>query len=110
MVQYAGHHPPADRLVWREDGDRWAAFWLAGDRLVAALTVDRPRDLVQARRLMERGATVDAARLADPARRRSRTPSAGCPGGPWTGRLPGAAWQAGRVTDLDSSRRWCRPG
>ena len=35
--------------MWREDGERWAAFWLAGDRLVAALTVDRPRDLVQAR-------------------------------------------------------------
>ncbi len=67
MVQYAGHHSPSDRLVWRDDGERWAAFWLAGDRLVAALTVDRPRDLVQARRLMERGATVDAARLVDPA-------------------------------------------
>lgn len=66
MVQYAGHHPAGDRLVWREDGERWAAFWLAGDRLVAALTVDRPRDLVQARHLMERDATVDAALLADP--------------------------------------------
>ena len=66
MVQYAGHHPAGDRLVWREDGERWAAFWLAGDRLVAALTVDRPRDLVQARHLMERDATVDAAMLADP--------------------------------------------
>ena len=66
MVQYAGHHPAGDRLVWREDGERWAAFWLAGERLVAALTVDRPRDLVQARHLMERGAAVDAARLADP--------------------------------------------
>jgi NADPH-dependent 2,4-dienoyl-CoA reductase/sulfur reductase-like enzyme len=67
MVQYAGHHPAGDRLVWREDGERWAAFWLAGDRLVAALTVDRPRDLVQARHLMERDASVDAALLADPA-------------------------------------------
>jgi 3-phenylpropionate/trans-cinnamate dioxygenase ferredoxin reductase component len=67
MVQYAGHHPAGDRVVWREDGDRWAVFWLAGDRLVAALTVDRPRDLVQARRLMQRDATVDAGLLADPA-------------------------------------------
>jgi NADPH-dependent 2,4-dienoyl-CoA reductase/sulfur reductase-like enzyme len=67
MVQYAGHHPAGERLVWREDGERWAAFWLAGDRLVAALTVDRPRDLVQARHLMERDAVVDAALLADPA-------------------------------------------
>lgn len=67
MVQYAGHHPAADRVVWREEGERWAAFWLAGDCLVAALTVDRPRDLVQARRLMDRGAAVDAELLADPA-------------------------------------------
>jgi NADPH-dependent 2,4-dienoyl-CoA reductase/sulfur reductase-like enzyme len=67
MVQYAGHHPAGDHVVWREDGERWAAFWLAGDRLVAALTVDRPRDLVQARRLMERDASVDADVLADPA-------------------------------------------
>jgi hypothetical protein len=67
MVQYAGHHPARDRVVWREDGERWAAFWLAGDRLVGALTVDRPRDLVQARRLMERDASVDADVLTDPA-------------------------------------------
>ncbi len=66
MVQYAGHHPAAARTVWRDDGDTWAAFWLAGDRLVAALTVDRPRDLVQARRLMQRGTPVDGALLADP--------------------------------------------
>jgi NADPH-dependent 2,4-dienoyl-CoA reductase/sulfur reductase-like enzyme len=67
MVQYAGHHAAGERVVWREDGDRWAAFWLAGDRLVAALTVDRPRDLVQARHLMERDAVVDVERLSDPA-------------------------------------------
>jgi 3-phenylpropionate/trans-cinnamate dioxygenase ferredoxin reductase subunit len=66
MLQYAGHHPAGDRLVWREAGETWAAFWLAGDRLVAALTVDRPRDLVQARRLMDRGAIVDVDRLTDP--------------------------------------------
>ncbi len=66
MVQYAGHHPVADRTVWRDAGDTWAVFWLAGDRLVAALAVDRPRDLVQARRLMQRDATVDDALLADP--------------------------------------------
>ena len=67
MVQYAGHHPAGERVVRREDGERWAAFWLAGTRLVAALTVDRPRDLVQARHLMQRSADVDAAALADPA-------------------------------------------
>ncbi len=67
MMQYAGHHPAGDRVVWREDPDRWAAFWLAGDRLVAALTIDRPRDLMQARRLMQGGRPVDVDRLADPA-------------------------------------------
>jgi 3-phenylpropionate/trans-cinnamate dioxygenase ferredoxin reductase subunit len=67
MVQYAGHHPAGDRVVWRDDGERWVVFWLAADRLVAALAVDRPRDLVQARRLMQRDASVDADLLADPA-------------------------------------------
>ena len=66
MVQYAGHHAGADRVVWREDADTWAAFWLIGDRITAALAVDRPRDLVQARRLMESGVSVDSAVLADP--------------------------------------------
>ncbi len=66
MVQYAGHHPAGDRLVWRDGADgSWAVFWLAVDRLVAALTVDRPRDLVQARRLMASGASVDATLLVD---------------------------------------------
>jgi 3-phenylpropionate/trans-cinnamate dioxygenase ferredoxin reductase subunit len=32
MVQYAGHHTGADRLVWRgdPDGRDWSACWLAG--------------------------------------------------------------------------------
>jgi 3-phenylpropionate/trans-cinnamate dioxygenase ferredoxin reductase subunit len=69
MVQYAGFHGHADRVVLRGDpaGDRWGACWLAGDRLVALLTVDVPRDLVQGRRLIESGAAVHAGRLADPA-------------------------------------------
>jgi 3-phenylpropionate/trans-cinnamate dioxygenase ferredoxin reductase subunit len=68
MVQYAGHHPAGERVVWRDGEDgRWAAFWLAGDRLVAALTVDRPRDLVQARHLMASARPIDEERLRDPA-------------------------------------------
>jgi 3-phenylpropionate/trans-cinnamate dioxygenase ferredoxin reductase component len=73
MVQYAGHHTGADRLVWRGDpaGPDWAACWLAGDpgqeRLVALLTVARPRDLVQGRRVIAAGGVVDPALLADPA-------------------------------------------
>jgi NADPH-dependent 2,4-dienoyl-CoA reductase/sulfur reductase-like enzyme len=68
MVQYAGHHPAGDTMVWRGDpgAGGWTACWLSGDRLVAVMTVDRPRDLVQARRAIAGGALVDAGRLADP--------------------------------------------
>ena len=67
MVQYVGYHGDADKLIWRgRPGEaRWAACWLAGDRLVAILTVGLPRDLIQARRLIEAGGLVDPARLAD---------------------------------------------
>lgn len=69
MLQYVGHHAGADRLVWRGDPgqDKWAACWLAGQRLLAVLTVDLPKDLMQGRRLIEAGASVDAGMLADPA-------------------------------------------
>ena len=68
MVQYVGWHPAGDRLLWRGDpsGDRWSACWLAGGTLAAVLTVDRPKDLVQARRVIASGAAVDPDRLADP--------------------------------------------
>ena len=69
MLQYAGYHGVADRLVWRGDpaADSWAACWLAGDRLVAIVTVDRPRDLLQGRRLIAAGGGVNPTLLADPA-------------------------------------------
>jgi len=69
MVQYAGYHGRADKLTWRGDpaGDRFAACWLADDRLVALLTVGLPRDLLQGRRLIAAGLPVDPARMADPA-------------------------------------------
>ncbi|MEU5881720.1 FAD-dependent oxidoreductase [Spirillospora sp. NPDC047279] len=68
MVQYAGHHPVAERMIHRGDpaGDKWAVCWLTGDRLDAVLTVDRPRDLVQSRRVITAGTPVDPAALADP--------------------------------------------
>ena len=87
MVQYVGHHVPADQLVWRGDPaePKWTACWLApppaggaadgtagwaaveGGRLTALLTVGRPRDMVQGRRLIANRAVMDPARLADPA-------------------------------------------
>jgi 3-phenylpropionate/trans-cinnamate dioxygenase ferredoxin reductase subunit len=80
MVQYAGAHGSgaagtergaadgAERLVMRGDpaGRKWAACWLSGDRLDAILTVDQPRDLVQARRIMTSGGLVDPGLLANP--------------------------------------------
>jgi 3-phenylpropionate/trans-cinnamate dioxygenase ferredoxin reductase component len=68
MVQYAGYHGDADSLLWRGDPAEptWSACWLAGGRLVAILTVDRPRDLLQARRLIAAAAPVDVSRLTDP--------------------------------------------
>jgi 3-phenylpropionate/trans-cinnamate dioxygenase ferredoxin reductase subunit len=74
MMQYAGYHAAADRLIWRGPGDGagdgaepWTACWLAGDQLVALLAVDRPRDLSQGRRILAAGTPVDPDRLADPA-------------------------------------------
>lgn len=69
-IQYVGHHDPAASPVWREptDGTGWSAAWLDGDgRLGAVLAVDRPRELLSARRALTAGATPDLARLADPA-------------------------------------------
>jgi NADPH-dependent 2,4-dienoyl-CoA reductase/sulfur reductase-like enzyme len=71
MMQYAGYHGDAGRLVWRGPGPGspgpWTACWLSGSRLVALLAVDRPRDLIQGRRVIASGAPVDPALLADPA-------------------------------------------
>jgi NADPH-dependent 2,4-dienoyl-CoA reductase/sulfur reductase-like enzyme len=55
MLQYVGDHRGADQLVWRGHADQphWAVCWLAGERLVAVLTVGLPRDLQQGRRLIE---------------------------------------------------------
>ncbi|WP_344332739.1 NAD(P)/FAD-dependent oxidoreductase, partial [Kitasatospora putterlickiae] len=69
MVQYAGRHGAGDEPLWRgsPDGADWSVLWLRDGVLHALLTVDRPRDLTQGRRLIERGAVLDPARAADPA-------------------------------------------
>jgi 3-phenylpropionate/trans-cinnamate dioxygenase ferredoxin reductase subunit len=69
MVQYSGYHGDAERLVWRGDpaAPTWAACWLAAGRLVAILTVGRPRDLQQGRRVIASAGPVDVTRLSDPA-------------------------------------------
>lgn len=68
MVQYAGHHPAAERMVFRgsPDNPAWTVLWLTGDRLEAILTVDRPRDLVQGRRLITDAGRLDLDLATDP--------------------------------------------
>ncbi|HZR51672.1 MAG TPA: FAD-dependent oxidoreductase [Streptosporangiaceae bacterium] len=71
MLQYAGHHGDATRLLRRGSpaaDEKWAVCWLNADsQLRAILTVGRPRDLVQGRRAIADGAPLDPDRLADPA-------------------------------------------
>ncbi|MFB7055562.1 NAD(P)/FAD-dependent oxidoreductase [Streptomyces vinaceus] len=69
FVQYAGHHAGADELLWRGDPAEagWSVCWLRGGALAAILAVGRPRDLAQGRKLIETGAPVDPAKVADPA-------------------------------------------
>ncbi|MFD5101621.1 NAD(P)/FAD-dependent oxidoreductase [Streptomyces albidochromogenes] len=68
FVQYAGHHAHADTTVWRGDpaGAAWSVCWLRDGALVALLTVARPRDLAQGRRLIASGARLAPERAADP--------------------------------------------
>jgi 3-phenylpropionate/trans-cinnamate dioxygenase ferredoxin reductase subunit len=69
-LQWVGWRTADRPSVWRGDpaaGAGWSAAWLDGDgRLAGMLTVDRPRDLVQARKAIEAGRVVDPAALADP--------------------------------------------
>lgn len=64
-LQHVGHAAAADRVVRRMGPDGGGVAWLQGDRLVAYLAVDRPRELSQARKRV--GDVLDLARLADPA-------------------------------------------
>src|SRR5487761_1678051 len=68
MLQCAGYHGAAAQMLWRGDpaDAKWSVCWLAGGRLVALLSVNRPRDLIQGTRVIRSGAPVDVGRLADP--------------------------------------------
>ncbi|MBV2153597.1 NAD(P)/FAD-dependent oxidoreductase [Kitasatospora sp. SUK 42] len=69
MVQYVGRHAEGDELLWRggpQDAE-WSVLWLRDGVPSALLAVDRPRDLTQGRKLIERGTALDRARAADPA-------------------------------------------
>lgn len=68
FVQYAGHYSDRDELLWRGDptGASWSVCWLRDGVLGALLAVGRPRDIAQARRLIERGVSLDRTLAADP--------------------------------------------
>lgn len=67
-IQYAGFPTVWDRLVIRGtlEERRFVAFYLNEGRLVAAVGVNRPRDVRLALRLIEGRARTAADRLADP--------------------------------------------
>ncbi|MGH7776077.1 MAG: oxidoreductase C-terminal domain-containing protein, partial [Candidatus Dormibacterales bacterium] len=67
-LQYAGAGLPFDEVVTRGELGRppFAAFYLSGGRLVAALGVDDRRTVSRARRLMEAGVSPPRAALEDP--------------------------------------------
>ena len=68
MIQYVGHHNDEATLLWRGDPSepKWSAMWLEGDRMIAAVGVGKPRDVIQSRMLMEADSRVDAEALTDP--------------------------------------------
>ena len=69
-MQFLGLPLPEHALVVRGDpkDDKFTLFFLQGDRLGAVVAANNMRDLRASRRLMESGASVDAARLADVSR------------------------------------------
>ena len=69
-LEYVGPAAEWDEVVWRgdRDGGGFSAWYLHGDRVVGALSVGRPEDLLHARRLLESGVPIGSgkAALADP--------------------------------------------
>lgn len=59
-----------ERLVLRGDPatDSFSAFYLKGDKVLAADTVNRPQDFIAAKRLVAEGIAVTAEQLADDSR------------------------------------------
>jgi 3-phenylpropionate/trans-cinnamate dioxygenase ferredoxin reductase subunit len=68
-LEYVGPASEWDEVIWRGSADdgEFTAWYIAGGKVAAALTVGRSEDLVHARRLIESGADVAAQKdaLAD---------------------------------------------
>lgn len=69
-LEYVGPAERWDEVVWRGDpgAGEFSVWYLEEDRVAAALSVGRPGDLQEARRLIESGATLGdgRSRLGDP--------------------------------------------
>lgn len=69
-LEYVGPAYEWDDEVWRGDREsgEFSVWYLQGGRVAGALSVDRPEDLAEARRLLAEGVDVSAARdrIADP--------------------------------------------
>lgn len=68
-IQYVGHHTPSDTVVIRGRGSaKWGVAWLAPDgTLNAHLSVDLPRQMIQARSAIDARTKPDPGILNDPA-------------------------------------------
>lgn len=71
-LEYVGPAQRWDELIWRgsREKDEFSAWYIADDRVAAALSVGRSEDLQHARRLIEAGSVLGAdgrAAIADPA-------------------------------------------
>lgn len=68
-LQTIGHAPGYEQTVVRGDPDsgKWSLVYLRGGAVVAIDCINNARDYVQGRALVERGAQIDPARLADAA-------------------------------------------
>jgi len=69
-LEYVGPTAEWDEEIWRGDRDagEFSVWYLKDDRVAGALSVERPEDLAEARRLLAAGTDVSAARdaIADP--------------------------------------------
>jgi 3-phenylpropionate/trans-cinnamate dioxygenase ferredoxin reductase subunit len=68
-IQYAGHHREWDDLVIRGnlESRSFAAFYMLGGRVQAAVSVDRPADVQDAKGIIRAGGRADPAKLRDEA-------------------------------------------
>ncbi|HWK45718.1 MAG TPA: FAD-dependent oxidoreductase [Stellaceae bacterium] len=66
-LQSAGHFDPAGAVVWRGDptGKAFALFYLMGDRLVGASTVNQGREMRMIRKRIAEDRPIDPRLLAD---------------------------------------------